>query len=55
VRVSTGWWPQDITATVRGRDAKAARRDAQTGELLRVLGLAERLNKPIPPAQEREG
>jgi putative transposase len=45
---------QDITATVRGRHSDAAQRDAQTGELLRVLGLADRLNKPIAPVRERE-
>ena len=45
---------QDITATVRGRHSDAAQRDAQTGELLRVLGLADLLNKPIAPVRERE-
>ncbi len=48
---------QDITAVVRGRDpaAELSRRDAETGELLELLGLAEQLNKPIPPpVEERE-
>jgi putative transposase len=45
---------QDITAIVRGRDHDADRRDAETGELLEILGLAEQLNKPIPPSAQEQ-
>jgi putative transposase len=48
---------QDITAIVRDRahDQESMRRDAESGELLEILGLAGQLNKPIPPsAQERQ-
>jgi hypothetical protein len=42
---------QDITALVgaRARHHESAQRDAETGELLEILGLAGQLNKPIPP------
>jgi putative transposase len=55
--LTAGGTVQDITAIVRDRahDRESARRDAEKGELLEILGLAERLNKPIPPpAEERE-
>jgi hypothetical protein len=41
---------------VRGRTpaAEVSRRDAETGELLEILGLADQLNKPIPPAAEEQ-
>ena len=55
--LTAGGTVQDITAIVRDRahDREPARRDAEKGELLELLGLAERLNKPIPPpAEERE-
>jgi putative transposase len=44
----------EITATgrARARDSDPARRDAQTGELLHMLGLADRLNKPVGPSRE---
>jgi hypothetical protein len=48
---------QDITAVVRGHSPapEISRRDTETGELLAILGLADQLNKPIPPpAEERE-
>jgi hypothetical protein len=48
---------QDITAIVcdRAHDHESARHDAESGELLEILGLAGQLNRPIPPsAQERE-
>jgi hypothetical protein len=48
---------QDITAIVRDRadDRELAQQDAEKGELLEILGLAEQLNKPIPPsAEERD-
>jgi hypothetical protein len=43
---------QDITAIVgdRGGQLDSARRDAEKGELLEILGLAEQLNKPILPS-----
>ncbi len=43
---------QDITAVTGDRTAEreASRRDAESTELLELLGLADRLNKPIPPS-----
>jgi len=43
---------QDITAIVADRAGQldSARRDAEKGELLEILGLGEQLNKPIPPS-----
>lgn len=45
---------QDISAITNGRGSAPERRpsDEQTGELLHVLGLADRLNTAIPPAKE---
>jgi putative transposase len=47
---------QDITAVVRdrGEALESARRDAETGELLEILGLADQLNKPIPSSGEEQ-
>jgi hypothetical protein len=39
---------------VRDRDHDAAKRDAETGELLEILGLADQLNKPIPPSSQEQ-
>ena len=43
---------QDITAIVRdlAGNLDSAQRDAEKGELLEILGLAEQLNKPILPS-----
>jgi putative transposase len=45
---------QDITAVLgepdRRGEGEASRRDAESNELLQMLGLAEQLNKPIPPS-----
>ena len=38
----------------RVRNPQPAHRDAQTGKLLEMLGLADHLNKPIPPTLEQE-
>ncbi len=47
---------QDITAVAGHRDhadrREASRRDTESTELLELLGLADRLNKPIPPSAE---
>ncbi len=45
---------EEITATgrARARDSDPAQRDAQIGELLHMLGLADRLNKPVAPVRE---
>jgi len=47
---------EDISAVAGkrapGRDSK--RRDEETGELLSMLGLEDRLNKPIAPAGGKE-
>jgi putative transposase len=47
---------QDITAIVRDRahDRESAQQDAEKGELLEILGLADQLNKPIPPSSAQE-
>lgn len=45
---------QEITAIVADRGREPEQRDAETGELLRLLGLGDRLNKPIPHAGELE-
>jgi hypothetical protein len=38
----------------RGCQLESAQRDAEKGELLEILGLADQLNKPIPPVGEQE-
>jgi putative transposase len=43
---------QDITAIISGRRAEPAVENRRTDEALRVLGLGDRLNTVIPPAQE---
>jgi putative transposase len=47
---------QDITAIVRDRahDRESAQQDAEKGDLLEILGLADQLNKPIPPSSAQE-
>jgi putative transposase len=45
---------QEITGIVADRSREPEQRDAETGELLDLLGLGDRLNKPIPPAGELE-
>jgi putative transposase len=52
--LTAGGTVQDITAIVRDRDHDAAKRDAETGELLEILGLADQLNKPIPPSSQEQ-
>jgi hypothetical protein len=47
---------QDITTIVRDRadDREAAQQDTDKGELLKILGLADQLNKPIPPSAQEQ-
>jgi len=47
---------QDITAIVRDRahDREAVQQDADKGELLKILGLADQLNQPIPPSAQEQ-
>jgi putative transposase len=46
----------EITAIVgdRAHDRESAQQDAEKGELLEILGLADQLNKPIPPSAREE-
>jgi transposase InsO family protein len=37
-----------------GRRKASAQQDAEKGELLKILGLADQLNKPIPPAGQEQ-